>query len=342
MRTKLFAAACLSPLLALSAYTCAHAEVSLEHVRAFSNGVHLRLDWPTAYEAYKLESPPRIVIDLHSTRHSGKPRRIYLGGDTILSVRSDQYASPPGGTTRVVIDLMRDADFTARREGANISLRIHPRQGDDDLRDAVSAASPAPPAGRATLKDIALDGNRAALLLSRRAEHEVFYLSDPPRLIVDLKDTRRARWLRRRPDEPGLLREARTGIFARGRVPYTRVVFELEREVPFRLDWNGGRLNVLFTPADQEAAAGPQPGLRAFDGLLADANGDGLSGKYLLSFFWPGAEADDFWSESVYVEADKGFFTARLGLLHPVPLPAKIDVATPPGSGWNVIPIGPQ
>ncbi|MFH2204088.1 MAG: AMIN domain-containing protein [Elusimicrobiota bacterium] len=341
MRAQTLSTFGLSVLLVLTAFANARADASLEHVRAFSNGVHLRLSGPAAYEAYKLQSPPRIVIDLHGTRHQGKPRRLYLGGDQILTVRSDQYASAPGWTARVVVDLMRDADFEARREGPNISLRLTPRPDPEELRDAVAPLAP-PAAGRATLSDIVIDGNRAALLLSRQAEHEVFYMSDPPRLIIDLKDTRRARWLRRRSDSPGVLREARSGIFSRGGIPYTRVVLDVEREVPFRLDWNGGRLSVLFTVPGEEAAAGLQPGVRAFDGLLADADGAGLSGKYLLSFFWPGTESDEFWSESVYVNADKGFFSARLGLLHSVPLHAKIDVATPPGSGWRVISTGPQ
>ena len=71
---------------------------------------------------------------------------------------------------------------------------------------------------------------RVVLDLSRPAEHNIFTLRGPDRLVVDLKDSRLAKSLSKLP-VGGAVRSIRTGVRANGQL---RVVFDLNQTVRSR------------------------------------------------------------------------------------------------------------
>lgn len=72
---------------------------------------------------------------------------------------------------------------------------------------------------------------RVVLDLSRPAQHNIFTLRGPDRLVVDLKDARLAESLRRMPAGVGSLKGIRTGVRANGQL---RVVLDLREAVRSR------------------------------------------------------------------------------------------------------------
>lgn len=72
---------------------------------------------------------------------------------------------------------------------------------------------------------------RVVLDLSRPAEHSIFTLRGPDRLVVDLKDGRLSNSLTRLPDAVGSVRSIRTGVRANGQL---RVVLDLNEDVRSR------------------------------------------------------------------------------------------------------------
>ncbi len=72
---------------------------------------------------------------------------------------------------------------------------------------------------------------RVVLDLSRPAQHNIFTLRGPDRLVVDLKDGRLSKNLRARPKASGSIRSIRTGLRASGQL---RVVLDLDEAVRSR------------------------------------------------------------------------------------------------------------
>ncbi|TBR21715.1 hypothetical protein EPO15_09570 [bacterium] len=76
-----------------------------------------------------------------------------------------------------------------------------------------------------------------------------------------------------------------------------------------------------------------------FSGTLRDASGRPLDGSYLLRF----SVAGEAWSESRYVKAEGGRFSALLGSRTPLPDSAlrgtaRVLADPPAGTGWSVLP----
>lgn len=82
---------------------------------------------------------------------------------------------------------------------------------------------------------------------------------------------------------------------------------------------------------------------KTFRGRLTDATGTPLSGTYLLRFaLWDDPqEGAQVWSESIYVAAREGLFTAAMGRVNPLPARVlagghRLEAAGPSGTGWQV------
>jgi N-acetylmuramoyl-L-alanine amidase len=72
---------------------------------------------------------------------------------------------------------------------------------------------------------------RVVLDLSKPAEHKIFTLRGPDRLVVDLADSRLANSLKSLPESTGSIRNIRTGVRANGQL---RIVLELSEDVRSR------------------------------------------------------------------------------------------------------------
>jgi hypothetical protein len=193
--------------------------------------------------------------------------------------------------------------------------------------------------------------------LSRRVEPQLYTLLNPSRLVIDFDRTEHAGPGGSRPGRGALFSAARSSQYQGGVTPVARVVLDLNANAAHRSFWNGRHLTVLLEPdiendlrdalaplAPAIFRTRPSPGrmlppvrnlVRRFQGLLRDREGRPLSGNYLLRF-----SAED-WSESLYVKAQDGKFTARLGAQSPLPeryreAPLAASVAPPVGTGWSV------
>ena len=360
LKTRLLIASSVS----LLAVVAAHADMLLRDVRTLENEVRLYLSDTVDYKAFRLDRPSRIVIDLLRTQHEGKPRNLDVGFGLLAAVRTDQYVSPPLGVTRVVIVLGKPAKYSVDQQNNVLTLKLIEAPG--DLKDSIAGRLPITPAvgilgaaggivprkivdrsaseESAWLEDIDVGPDAAAVYLSKHAEFRALYLHAPPRLVMDFIGVKRRRWIGRRSPESGVLLGVRTGLLSTPQEPVTRVVFDLRNAAPYTTVWQDNILMLEFQ--DAETAAEPETaeeaGIRQYAGLLLDSRGNGINGSHQLRFFWPGNDINEFWSESLLINAQQGFFETALGKIRPLPLEADVDVAVPPGSGWRVINTTPR
>lgn len=125
------------------------------------------------------------------------------------------------------------------------------------------APVPQPPVARDGNGQIVDDGNRTRFIitLERAAEHQVFALSNPHRVIVDLPNMRMQLPQAPTGQSVGLVRGFRAGVSADARA---RVVIEvtapvvIERHTIEKLERGGARLVLDIVSADAALKSGPQ------------------------------------------------------------------------------------
>jgi AMIN domain len=98
---------------------------------------------PLVPEVQKLDSPPRLVIDLPNTSSSLQQRQVdFQAGafrsDPVRAVRIDQFQSHPP-ITRVVIDLLKSSEFTWDLAGNLLTVRM--RSAEEVVPKPASVAS---------------------------------------------------------------------------------------------------------------------------------------------------------------------------------------------------------
>jgi hypothetical protein len=72
----------------------------------------------------KLDSPPRIVIDLPNVNLAVRRKRIEFTSQEINTVRVDQYQNNPP-VARVVVDLLKPSSYTWDAAGNRLMVRLH-------------------------------------------------------------------------------------------------------------------------------------------------------------------------------------------------------------------------
>ncbi len=82
---------------------------------------------PTPYTAFKLIDPPRVIVDIPGEPGSGLQKTTKVDDENVREIRLD-----PGTTetltTRMVVSLNRDVDYTAVDQGSTITLTLAPRE----------------------------------------------------------------------------------------------------------------------------------------------------------------------------------------------------------------------
>lgn len=151
------------------------------------------------------------------------------------------------------------------------------------------------PASAAELRDVRLwaspEGTRIVFDLDGSADHSLFTLADPNRVVVDLKNTRRARLLAAKLEGKGLVQRVRSGAYDDGAL---RVVLDLQSPVSsrsFALAPNqsyGYRVVVDLAPEGAAAVpidttAAPAPAALPSAAIPASGTGTGLTPALALA-----------------------------------------------------------
>jgi type IV pilus assembly protein PilQ len=99
--------------------------------------VRLATDGDVAYNAFKLEKPSRIVIDLTGVSDKLAKNVINISDPVVKRIRVSQFKSAPDAVTRVVLDVDEKASYHVTKSGdaLNITFSVAP---------AVIVATPAP------------------------------------------------------------------------------------------------------------------------------------------------------------------------------------------------------
>ena len=88
-------------------------------------GIEIISDHPIAAMAQKLDTPPRVVVDLPNSNFTLPRKRWAVSSDQISAVRVDQYQNTPP-ITRVVVDLLKPSDYHLDNANSRLVIRLRP------------------------------------------------------------------------------------------------------------------------------------------------------------------------------------------------------------------------
>ena len=101
--------------------------------------MRIATDGDVAYNAFKLEKPSRIVIDLTGVNDKLAKNIINVSDPVVKRIRVSQFKSAPKPVTRVVLDLDEKASYQVTKIGDALHVTF-------GAAPAVAAPTPTPPA----------------------------------------------------------------------------------------------------------------------------------------------------------------------------------------------------
>src|SRR3954451_353472 len=99
--------------------------------------VRLATDGDVAYNAFKLEKPSRIVIDLTGVNDKLAKNIISVSDPVVKRIRVSQFKSAPDAVTRVVLDVDEKASYHVAKSGDALSITF-------GAAPSITVAAPAP------------------------------------------------------------------------------------------------------------------------------------------------------------------------------------------------------
>ncbi|MFC1679863.1 AMIN domain-containing protein, partial [Elusimicrobiota bacterium] len=115
---------------------------TLEGIEVGPDEVTVHLSKRAEYEARTLDNPPRLVINIPDTEHSGPSQYLPGDGKALTRVRSGQFQSEPL-VSRVVLYMRQLVAYAAKWDGPRLKIKLL-TYGMKDEPAAAAAPVPAP------------------------------------------------------------------------------------------------------------------------------------------------------------------------------------------------------
>lgn len=157
--------------------------------------VELKTDRPANFTSFKLDAPPRVVVDFPETTAPATAREASTAGP-VRGWTFKTWGDAASPVVRLTVELRDDADYTLTADGRRISLRLLPATGRPLVTLDGERHVPEPP--RSASVDAPEDTSRAAPAVARvdgareggRAIHDVvvapnFEPEEPPPAVVE-------------------------------------------------------------------------------------------------------------------------------------------------------------
>ena len=149
---------------------------------------------PPRYTVFALSDPDRLIVDLDDTRPGTIPASQTIDSDYLTMISHESLEDDAGALLRFTFALTGKTPYRAASEGNVLLIDLGtPQTGDADASQSPAAALPptTPPAVYGITADHRADTTRVYVHADRPlTSYSVFPMHNPPRLVVDLKDTR--------------------------------------------------------------------------------------------------------------------------------------------------------
>jgi len=113
---------------------------TLKSVTMSGNAVQIAADGDIAYNAFNLEKPSRVVIDLNGVTDKVAKGAISVGGAVVKKIRVAQFKGAPEPVTRVVLDLGAKSAYKVTKDGNGLVVTF----GEGEVAQAPPPPAPAP------------------------------------------------------------------------------------------------------------------------------------------------------------------------------------------------------
>lgn len=233
------------------------------------------------YRAIKTGDPLRLVVDLPNTSNEMHPKPMVVNNEVIGTIRIVQLVREPQPLTRVEIGLKQDMAYKINRQGKELWISFatdHPTTNVEPTRtepvvaaraqqlpvtrqavtpkpstgEAIPPPQPlgkkSPPSARKVLSihQLKMDRELRYYIIAdgSLADHDAFHLTNPPRLVLDLRGVKYTEVKDDLSFSGPWVRRVRVGQYT----TKVRVVFDLvpEAGLPYQIISGGDRLVVSF------------------------------------------------------------------------------------------------
>lgn len=227
--------------------------------------------WRT-YTALEVTDPSRVIVDLPNTTADGIPPSWTVENGLITKIETVTIHPTLQPYTRVVIELTRETSYTIERVEEKILVTFEQSPDGTGVSSALVRARPEPPtaepvpqkpearsqaageetlpsAGRLLTLQASETGQEADFLIvgdGRLDKYRAFDLTDPPRVVVDLRDVQSSGVKDALTLSGSLVKRVRVGLHP----DKVRLVFDLIPEVgvSYKVISGGDTLQVVFRP----------------------------------------------------------------------------------------------
>jgi type IV pilus assembly protein PilQ len=110
-----------------------------------SLSVQLSADGDVAYNAFSLEKPSRLVIDLNGVADKVAKSAISVNGSVVKKIRVAQFKGGPDPVTRVVLDLAAKSPYKVTKADDGLVVTFDGVQTAEEVRKPEPKPEPAPP-----------------------------------------------------------------------------------------------------------------------------------------------------------------------------------------------------